>query len=186
MTDARPIHEVFLPVAQDIAYLVRGRVWRFTTIQPDEPFVVDAYPQDDGSTLLRYYRTQEHDALVELTVAPGDTAHVTYGDEHILKSENLPSVSEVVDARNHDADVEVSFRDLFGKSESSESTDSGGGSVKVSIESEQSVEGVASFKESVETEVHAEFSETEGSESSQEQEGEEGTTVHAGTRARIT
>ena len=30
---------------------------------------------------------------------------VVYGDEHILKSENLPSVSEVVDARNHDADV---------------------------------------------------------------------------------
>ena len=45
---------------------------------------------------------------------------------------------------------------------------------------------MASFKEAVETEAHAEFSETEGSETSQEQEGEEGTTVHAGKRARIT
>ena len=48
------------------------------------------------------------------------------------------------------------------------------------------MEGVASFKEAIETEAHAEFSETEGTETSQEQEGEEGTTVHAGKRARIT
>ena len=61
-------------------------------------------------------RIDEHDGAVEFHVKPGDTAHVVYGDEHILKSENLPSVSEVVDVRNHDADVEVNFRDLFGKS----------------------------------------------------------------------
>ena len=82
--------------------------------------------------------------------------------------------------------MEVNFRDLFGKSDSSESEQGGGASVKVTIESEQGVEGVASFKEAIETEAHAEFSETEGTETSQEQEGEEGTTVHAGKRARIT
>ena len=187
MSDVRPIHEVFLPVAQDIAFLARGRgIYRFEHIRRDEPFKAFAYPQDDGTTRLVYQRVNEHDGDVELYVAAGDTAHVTYGDEHILNSENLPSVSEVVDARNHDADVDVNFRDLFGQSESDSSTDSGGASVKVSIESEQDIEGFAKFKESVETEAHAEFSETQGTESSQEQEGEEGTLVHAGKRARIT
>ena len=184
---AEPVHEVCLPLAQDILYLVRGRgLYRIQSSKQRQPLKALAYPQDDGSTRLLYERIDEHDGAVEFHVAPGDTAHVVYGDEHILKSENLPSVSEVVDARNHDADVEVNFRDLFGKSESSENQQGGGASVKVTIESEQDVEGVASFKEAVETEAHAEFSETEGTETNQEQEGEEGTTIHAGKRARIT
>ena len=187
MADVRPIHEVCLPLAQDILYLVRDRgLYRIQSSKLRQPLKALAYPQDDGSTRLLYERIDEHDGAVEFHVTPGDTAHVVYGDEHILKSENLPSVSEVVDARNHDADVEVNFRDLFGKSDSSESEQGGGASVKVTIESEQGVEGVASFKEAIETEAHAEFSETEGTETSQEQEGEEGTTVHAGKRARIT
>ena len=132
MTSVQPIHEVFLPVAQDIAYLVQGRVWRFEKIKHGEPFKAFAFPQDDGSTKLQYGRVKEHDGLVEMYVQAGDTAHIVYGDEHILKSENLPSVSEVVDARNHDADVEVNFRDLFGKSAKAVSSEEGGGaSVKV-------------------------------------------------------
>ena len=74
-------------------------------------------------------------------------------------------------------DVEVNFRDLFAEKETSESTHSEGGSVKTSIESEQSIEGVASFKESVEVEAHAEISESQGSETDKESEGSEGTTV---------
>ena len=187
MTGAQPVHEVFLPFAQDIFFLVRGRgLWRIEHSKQRQPLKALAYPQKDGSTRLLYERLDEHDGAVEFTVAPGDTAHVVFGDEHITKSENLPSVSEVVDARLHDADVDVNFRDMFGKTDSSSSTSSAGGSVKVSLESEQDVEGVASFKEAVETEAHTEFSETEGSETSQEQEGEEGTVIHAGKRARIT
>ena len=186
MPQVRPIHEVFLPVAQDVAFLCRGRgLYRIGHIKHREPFKAYAYPQDDGSTRLLYMRELEHDGAVEMHVSAGDTANLCYGDEHIVRSENLPSVSEVVDARHHSEDVDVNFRDLFGKSESDSSTDSGGASVKVSIESEQDIEGFAKFKESVETEAHAEFSETEGSETSQEQEGEEGTVVDAGTRARI-
>ena len=79
-------------------------------------------------------RVREHDGAVEMHVSAGDTANVSYGDEHILRSENLPSVSEVVDARNHAEDVDVNFRDLFGRSDSSERTDSGGVSVKVTLE----------------------------------------------------
>ena len=74
-------------------------------------------------------------------------------------------------------DVEVNFRDLFAEKETSESTHSEGGSVKTSIESEQSIEGVASFKESIEVEAHAEISESRGSETDKEDEGAEGTTV---------
>ena len=81
----------------------------------------------------------------------------------------------------------MDFRDLFGKSESSEHTDSGGASVKVSIESEQDIEGVAKFKESRSRRKRTpNFRKPRGPKASQEQEGEEGTVVKAGTRARIT
>ena len=147
MSGAQPIHEVFLPFAQDIFFLVRGRgLWRIEHSKQRQPLKALAYPQKDGSTRLLYERLDEHDGAVELYVTPGDTAHVIFGDEHITKSENLPSVSEVVDARLHDADVDVNFRDLFGRTDSSSSTSSAGGSVKVSLESEQDVEGVASVQ----------------------------------------
>ena len=168
-----------MPVAQAIAFLARGRgIYRFEHIKQNEPFKAFAYPQDDGTTRLVYQRVNEHDGDVELYVAAGDTAHLTYGDEHILKSENLPSVSEVVDARNHDADVDVNFRDLFGQSESDSESEqgSGGASVKVIARKRAGHRGLRQIQgKSVETEAHAEFSETQGTETSQEQEGEEGT-----------
>ena len=76
MDEARPIHEVFLPVAQGIAFLTRGRgIYRFETIKRNEPFkACCSYPQDDGTTRLVYQRTNEHDGDVELYVAAGDTA----------------------------------------------------------------------------------------------------------------
>ena len=60
MDEARPIHEVFLPVAQGIAFLTRGRgIYRFQTIKRDEPFKAFSYPQDDGTTRLVYQRVNE-------------------------------------------------------------------------------------------------------------------------------
>ena len=72
---------------------------------------------------------------------------------------------------------EVKFRDLFSKSESQEKEKSAGTSVSVSVEASQSIEGIAEFKETLETEAHAEITESEGSETTREEEGEEGSSV---------
>ena len=88
MTDTqyRPIHEVFLPVAQRVAFL-SSWPWHLSVHErqvPTEPFAAYAYPQDDGTTRLLYRRTLEHDGDVELYVAAGDAANLQYGAEHIL------------------------------------------------------------------------------------------------------
>ena len=64
------------------------------------------------------------------------------------------------------------FATYSARATSSETEQGGGASVKVTLESEQDIEGCRQVsKRAVETEAHAEFSETEGSETSQEQEG---------------
>ena len=186
MSAEKQPHQVFEPLATLLAFLVRGRVWRMDGVHSGERFdPIYSYPQADGSTKLLYHRRSDGHGVVEFTVAPGETSDIVFGKEHITHSEELPSNEEIVDARHHAADVEVNFRDLFGETKSSETTDSAGGSLETTVEAEESVEGVASFKESVTAEVHAEFSRTEGHEESSEQEGETATTVKAGTRARI-
>ena len=125
--------------------------------------------------------------VVELSeIRPDGLANVVFGNENVLNSQQIGSISEEVDNRDGVGDVEVNFRDLFAEKETSDSTESSGESLKTSIESEQSVEGVASFKESIEAEAHREISESQGSETDKEDEGSEGTTVPIVKRVRIT
>ena len=137
---------------------------------------------DDGTNTLRYRRAKDGDALLELrNIAPNGVANTVFGEETLLKSELLGSNEEIVDNRNGVADVDVDFRDLFSKSEGHEDTheQSAGTSVSVTVTATQEIEGVASFEESVTAEAHAEISEseTDTSETTKEDEGEEGTTV---------
>ena len=173
--EVKPLHEVFMKRARGVAQACGNRVSRFPAIRPDEPVKVT---MNSAGNRLNFYFTNHHDACVEFSeIKPDGLANVVFGDEHVLNSTQLGSISEEIDNRNGVGDVEVNFRDLFAEKETSESTHSEGGSVKTSIESEQSIEGVASFKESVEVEAHAEISESQGSETDKESEGSEGTTV---------
>ena len=97
-------------------------------------------------------------------ITPDSPESVTFGPETTLKSERIGATTETVDNVAGDGDVEVDFSDLFSKEDSKETSHdkSAGGSVKVSIESEQDVEGIASFKEAVETEAHAESLRVDG------------------------
>ena len=184
--DVRPLHEVFMRRARGIAQACGERVSHIPAIRPNEPVKVTLHRDGDSST-LRFYFTNHHDACLELSeIKPNGLANVVFGDQNVLNSQQIGSISEEVDNLDGVGDVEVNFRDLFAEKETSDSTHSEGGSVKTSIESEQSIEGVASFKESVEVEAHAEISESRGSETDKEDEGSEGTTVPIGKRARIT
>ena len=183
--DVRPLQEVFMKRARGVAQACGERVSHIPAIRPHEPVTVNLYTDGDAST-LRFFFTDHHDACVELSeIRPDGLANVVFGDENVLNSEQLGSISEEVDNRNGVGDVEVNFRDLFAEKETSETDKSAGASVKTTIESEQSVAGVASFKESIEAEAHAEISESQGSETDRESEGSEGTTVPVGKRVRI-
>ena len=183
---AKPLHEVFMRRAQGVGHLVRQRIWRMQNFTSGEPLNVELIQNDDGTSTLAYTRKSDGDGRIEIgNIKPDGLANVVFGEEHIEKTEQLGSNEEVVDNRHGVSEVEVSFRDLFSKTDSKETDKSAGTSLKVSVESEQDVEGVASFKESVESEVHAELSESEGEETHSEAEGEEGTTVPVGKRVRI-
>ena len=185
---ARPLFEVFMKRAQGVGHILRDRgLWRISGFRSNEPLTVRLVQNNDGSTTLQYHRKSDGDGVVEIrNIKPTGLADVSFGEENILKSEQLGSREEVVDNRNGVEVIDVSFRDLFSQTDSKETGKSSGGSLKVSVESSQSIEGVAEFKESVETEIHEELEETEGSETTKEQEGAESTSVPVGKRVRIT
>ena len=178
--EPQQLFQIFEKKAGGYLQVLRGRgIYRLESFNAKtEKLKVTQTENDDGTTNLLYQRTKEHDGAVEFRhIKPAGTSEVKYGDENILKSEQLGSVSEVVDNIHGVGDVEVDFHDTFSKTDTHDETDSEGGSLKISLETTQSVEGIAEFKESVEAEAHREFSETDSSSSTKEEGGEEGTTV---------
>ena len=187
MTDQpTPVHKVFKPKAIGLLHLMRNRgIWGIAGVNLDHPLSVKQYADGDDAIDLLFLLDDDHG--IKFGGIKGDgLADVVYGAETISDQTDLGSVSEVTDNRNGVAEIEVDFRDLFAQSDSKETDQSSGGSVKLTLEAEQSIEGVASFKQSLETEVHTEFSESTGSETSKEQEGDEATTVPKGKRVKIT
>ena len=94
-------------------------------------------------------------------------------------------MSELIDNTVGLAPIDVDFHDLFSKVDSKETTKSQGESTKITISAEEGIEGVGSISESVEQEVHAEFEEKSGSETTNTREGEESTVVPMGKAERI-
>ena len=186
----QPLHEVFRERAKGVAHLMRHYVGSMRGFNLDEPMTVDL-SSEDGKPKLTYWRSRGNHgswkAFVQMAgITPAGVADVRFGDEHVLKSVSLGSNSEIVDNRTGSGEVSVMLRDLFSKTETEEETKGAGASLSVTVESKQSVEGVAEFGESVTAEAHAEWEETQGSESTSEAEGEENTTVPMGKRVRIT
>ena len=174
--NAKPLHEVFKRRALDVGEICGERVSHIPAIFDSDPLKVAL--EDGTNPTLIYWFTKHHDAAVAFEqITPAGLADVVFGEENVLNSEQLGSISEEVDNRNGVGDVEVNFRDLFAEKNTSETTDSEGGSISTTVEAEQDIEGVASFKESITAEAHKEFSETHGSETDKENEGSEGTTV---------
>ena len=184
--EERSVPEVFDKRARAVCHALQDRVPRFAGCKGEEKLIPRLYPQS-GGMLLQFYRASDVGAVIEFgNVTASGTASTRYGPETILKAEDLGAVSITVDNRTGYKEIEVSFRDLFSQTDSKETEKSGGTSTKITIEAEEGIEGFGSVKESLEEEVHAEFAEREGSETTNEREGEEGTIVPIGKRVLIT
>ena len=183
---AKPIHEVFRPRAQRIGFVLKNRIGRFSGWNPHgEPMHVFVH-ENSGGSLVQFQRKSDPRCYIEFeNVTASGTANTRYGPETILQSEDLGAVSAQYDNTQGFKPIELSFRDLFAKTDTKEKEASGGTSTKITIEAEEGIEGFGSVKESLEQEVHAEFAESEGSEVTNEREGEEATIVPVGKLAKV-
>ena len=186
--NAKPIHEVFRQRAQRIGFVLKNRIGRFHGWNPHgEPMRVEVHDAKGGGKTIQFQRRSDPRCFIEFgNVTAAGTANTRYGPETILKAEDLGAVSEVVDNRTGYKEIEVSFSDLFSKTDTKETEKSGGTSTKLTVEAESGIEGFGSVKASVEQEVHAEFAESQGSEVKNEVGGEEGTGVPIGKRIQVT
>ena len=183
-TEARPIHEVFEPLAHQVIAGLEGRVGRMQDVVRGEHLRVEEYPNPDGTVTLRFFRIHVHDGCVEFrNIASSGIGGTSISDETVTNSQQLGSNEE--DVYNAVADTEVDYHDLFSETDSTEDTSSEGTSLKVTAEGEGGVEGFGSFKSSVEAEAHAEFTQSEGKETTRESGGESKTVIPAGIRAKI-
>ena len=185
---ARPIHEVFRQRAQRIGFVLKNRIGRFHGWNPKgEPMNVQVHDVGGGAKLIQFQRKSDHRCIIEFgNVVADGTANTRYGKP---KRSSRPKTSGAVRADYDNThgfrDIELEFRDLFAKEDSKETEKSGGTSTKITLEAEENVEGFASFKESIEEEVHAEFAEREGSKTTNEREGEEATICPVGKKVVI-
>ena len=184
---AKPIHEVFRKRAQRIGLVLQHRIGRFRNWHPNEPMRAFVHSGSGGTSLVQFQRVSDAGCWIEFgLVTAAGTSGTTYGPETILKAEDLGAVSAHYDNTHGFKPIELSFRDLFAKTDTKEKEASGGTSTKITIEAEEGIEGFGSVKESLEEEVHAEFAEREGSEVTNEREGEEATIIPVGKSARVT
>ena len=184
---ARPIHKVFEQRAQRIGLVLSTRLDRFKNWNPHGHEPLNPIVHDDhNGILLQYQRVSDAGCWIEFgSVQAAGTAHTVYGAETILNAVDLGAVEETISNLHGLAPIDVSFRDLFASTDTKETEKSGGTSTKIHIEAEEGIEGFGSIKESIEQEVHAEFSERSSSETTNEREGHESTTVPVGSRVRI-
>ena len=180
-----PIHEIFLGRARGAGHLMRDRVWRLTAFASDEPLSVELIPGDTPT--IRYRRLSDSDSCIEIgQITPGPLANVHWGEQRILRSEQIGSTQQAIDNRNGPAPVSVKFGDVFAETHSSSSSSKTGVSVSVTVKSSQNIQGVASFDQSITAAANHEISESEGSSSTRSVTGDESTTIPAGKRVRIT
>ena len=180
-----PLHEIFLRRSQGVGHLMRDRVWRMTAFGSGEPMTVELLPGDKPT--LRYRRVSDSDACIEIgEITPGPLANVHWGEERVLRSEQVGSTQQTIDNRNGPSAVSVKFADVFSQTHSSSSSSKTGASASVTVKSSQKIEGVASFDESITIAANHEVSESEGASSTRSVTGDESTTVPAGKRVRIT
>ena len=185
MSKSIPLFEVFRVRAHGVQHILRfacAGAMAFEGIKPED-YIVDS--KGDGTEL---WYTSPHDKYAHIVfsnIKAAGVSGIKYGTSTVTKEEQIGSNEQIVDNRDGVADVEVKFSDLFSETDSKEDSKSAGTSVSVTVESQQNIEGFASFDESVTAEAHAEMEESEGHSTTHEDTGEEGTTVPKGKRVRI-
>ena len=183
---ARPIHEVFNKRARGIGHILRDRIPRMHGFKGQEKLVPVMNTNRDGTMMLQFYRENDHGAWIEFgNLQASGHGNIVYGEETILKAEDLGAVSEIVHNKEGVGDIHVRFEDLFEKTDSKESDKSGGTKTSITVSAKENIEGFASIEESITQEAHAEFAEKEGSVVKNERKGEESTVVEVGKDVEI-
>lgn len=190
----RPLTEVFKSRIRGAAHLVRFVAPGMDGFDIHEPLYMELDEDGDNPT-INAWRDQRDDhnhhqgVIVIGNITPKGVADVVYGDEQVINSEVIGSFERTIDNTTGVRPEEVSLSDLFSQSKGHEDTheQSSGGSVEVSVEATESIEGVAEFTEAVTSEVHTEVtdSETSSSESGREAGGEESTVVPEGYKVKF-
>ena len=181
----KTLQSIFLPRAQGVGHLMRDRVWRMTAFASNEPLTVELL--DGPAPTIRYRRVSDGDACIEIgNITPGALAAVHWGEEQVLRSEQIGSTQQTIDNRGGPAPISVKFADVFAETHSSSSSSKTGVSASITVKSTQKIGGVAGFEESITIAANREVSESEGSSSTRSETADEATTVPAGKRVRIT
>ena len=181
----KTLESIFLPRARGVGHLMRDRVWRMTAFASDEPLTVELL--GGPAPTIRYRRVSDGDACIEIgSITPGPLAAVHWGEEQVLRSEQIGSTQQTIDNRHGPAPVSVKFADVFSETHSSSSSSKAGVSVSVTVKSTQKIGGAVGFEESITAAANREVSESEGSSSTHSDTADEATTVPAGKRVRIT
>ena len=166
--ERKSLVQVFGNQMVGIAHLMRNIApgWKgFNLTEPGMGFDVTA--SDAGPTLTLWRQRvhgHQHQAVMEFrNITPAGIQGLAYGPERALKSDALPGVSETLDNRDGtdplDWDLSEEATDAIEKANAS--SKSVGGSVSVTLEAKESVEGMAEFGESVTAEVHSDLEESQ-------------------------
>ena len=184
----KPIQKVFRQRTQRLGFVLRNRIGRFHGWDPHyEPVRVFVHDGDADSKLIQFERVSDPRCWIEYgNVLAAGTANTRYGEETVLKAQDLGAVTEMVDNRTGYKPIDVDFSDLFSKTDTKDTKKSGGTSTKISLDASEGIEGFGSIKESITSEVHAEFAESEGSSVQNTRSGDEGTIVPVGKRIQVT
>ena len=160
----KTLQSIFLPRAQGVGHLMRDRVWRMTAFASNEPLTVELL--DGPAPMIRYRRVSDGDACIEIgAITPGPLAAVHWGEEQVLRSEQIGSTQQTIDNRDGPAPVSVKFADVFAETHSSSSSSKTGVSASITVKSTQKIGGVVGFEESITLAANREVSESEGSSS---------------------
>ena len=181
----KTLQSIFLPRARGVGHLMRDRVWRMTAFASNEPLTVELL--DGPAPTIRYRRVSDGDACIEIgSITPGALAAVHWGEEQVLRSEQIGSTQQTIDNRDGPAPISVKFADVFAETHSSSSSSKTGVAASVTVKSTQKIGGVVGFEESITLAANREVSESEGSSSTRSDTADESTAVPAGRRVRIT
>lgn len=178
MASARPIHEVFDEMLYAVLDVTRyAGIWR---IHPDSfrnGYRVEQI-EHGGTLTLRYHDKNDWHSVIEFNnIVQSGLSKLTWGDPVYGNMVDLGTLEEEVDNREGVNDFPINFRDLFSQSESSSSTDSTSATQSLTVKAAVSIEGVGSLETEAMASATEAFEESEGKDSTEEEESSAGTVV---------
>ena len=178
MASARPIHEVFDEMLYSVLGVTRyAGIWRIHRDSFQHGYHVEQI-ETGGVLTLRYHDKDDWHGVIEFNnITQSGLSELIWGDPVYGNLVDLGSIQEEIDNRLGVDDFPVNFRDLFSESESSSSTDSTSATQSLTVKAAVSIEGVGSLETEAMASATEAFEESEGKDSTGEEESSGGTVV---------